>query len=186
MKTYTYPHTIDNGAGGERLTFLRRVPGARGERLEVEVVARQGLGPPMHVHYRQEEAATVERGRIGYQRPGEHARFAGPGETVVFREGEAHKWWNAGEGDLRVSGYIEPADNIEYFLEAIYESQRGNGGTRPNLLDAAFLARRYRDEFGILEIPAPVQRFAFPVLVAIGRLLGRYEKYADAPEPVRR
>ena len=39
MKTYTYPHTIDNGAGGERLTFLRRVPGARGERLEVEVVA---------------------------------------------------------------------------------------------------------------------------------------------------
>jgi hypothetical protein len=69
MKTYTYPHTIDNGAGGERLTFLRRVPGARGERLEVEVLAQQGLGPPMHVHYRQEESATVERGRIGYQRP---------------------------------------------------------------------------------------------------------------------
>ena len=186
MKTYTYPHTIDNGAGGERLTFLRRVPGARGERLEVEVVAQQGLGPPMHVHYRQEEAATVERGRIGYRRPGEHARFAGAGETVVFREGEAHKWWNAGEGDVRCTGYIEPADNIEYFLEAIYESQRRNGGRRPNLLDAAFLARRYREEFGILEIPAPVQRFAFPFLGAIGTLLGRDEKYADAPEPVRR
>jgi len=26
----------------------------------------------------------------------------------------------------------------------------------------------------------------FPVQVAVGRLLGRYRKYADAPEPVRR
>jgi hypothetical protein len=31
-----------------------------------------------------------------------------------------------------------------------------------------------------------VQRIVFPVLVAIGTLLGRYRKYADAPEPVRR
>jgi hypothetical protein len=36
------------------------------------------------------------------------------------------------------------------------------------------------------EIPAPVQRFVFPVVVALGRLLGKYNKYADAPEPVRR
>jgi hypothetical protein len=38
----------------------------------------------------------------------------------------------------------------------------------------------------MLTIPAPVQRFVFPVLVAVGRLLGRYTRYADAPEPVRR
>ena len=75
---------------------------------------------------------------------------------------------------------------MEYFLAAIFESQRRSGGSRPSLLDAAFLARRYRDEFGLVEIPAPVQRLVFPVLVAIGTLLGRYDKYADAPEPVRR
>jgi hypothetical protein len=68
----------------------------------------------------------------------------------------------------------------------IFESQKRNGGTRPNLFDAAFLARRYRSEFGIAEIPAPVQRLVFPVVVLIGRLLGRYGKYADEPEPVRR
>jgi hypothetical protein len=34
------------------------------------------------------------------------------------------------------------------------------------------------------EIPAVVQRFAFPVLLIVGRLLGNYGKYADAPEPV--
>jgi|SRR5215210_154083 len=186
METYAYPHTIENGAGGERLTFLRRVPGANGERLEVENVVKPGAGPVMHVHHHQEEALTVQRGRIGYRRPGGPARFAGPGETVVFRAGEAHKFWNAGEEDLRGTGYIEPADNIEYFLGAIFESQKRNGGARPDLLDAAFLARRYRSEFGMVEIPAPVQRFVFPVLVAIGGLLGRYGKYADAPGPVRR
>jgi quercetin dioxygenase-like cupin family protein len=187
MKTYTYPHTIDNGAGGERLTFVRRVPGARGgERLEAENVVEPGAGPIMHVHHYQEEALTVLEGRIGYRRPGEPERFAGPGETVTFRAGEAHRFWNAGEDVLRCQGYIEPADNIEYFLGAIFESQKRGGGSRPNILDAAFLARLYCSEYAIAAIPAPVQRFAFPVLVAIGRLLGRYEKYADAPEPIRR
>jgi quercetin dioxygenase-like cupin family protein len=185
MSTHTYPHTIENGAG-ERLTFFRRVPGPNGDRLEGDNVVAPGAGPPMHVHYHQEEALTVLEGQLGYERPGQPARFAGPGETVVFRAGEAHRFWNAGEEVLRCAGWIEPADNVEYFLGAIFESQKRSGGSRPNLLDAAFLARRYRDEFGLLEIPAPVQRFVFPVLVAVGGLLGRYGKYADAPEPVRR
>jgi len=68
MHRYTYPHTIDNGAG-ERLTFLRRVPGPTGERVEGENVASPGAGPPMHVHHHQDEVFHVQRGRIGYQRP---------------------------------------------------------------------------------------------------------------------
>ena len=84
------------------------------------------------------------------------------------------------------TGYVQPPDNLEYFLTELYRSQRENGGSRPDLFDAAFLARRYRSEFGMAEIPAAVQRFVFPVQVALGRLLGRYKKYADAPEPVRR
>ena len=95
MSRYTYPHTIDNGAG-ERLTFLRRVPGSAGDRLEVENVVKPGAGPPMHVHYYQEEALTVQQGRIGYQRPGEPPQFAGPGESVAFKAGEPHRFWNAG------------------------------------------------------------------------------------------
>jgi quercetin dioxygenase-like cupin family protein len=181
MSASTYPHTIENGAG-ERLTFMRRV----GERLEIENVVTPGSGPPMHVHHHQEEAVTVEQGRIGYQRLGEPEQFAGPGETVVFEPGEAHKFWNAGEDELRGTGYVEPADNLEYFLTALYDSMRRNGGKRPDPFEAAFLARRFRSEFGMAEIPAPVQRLVFPVLTFVGRLLGKYEKYADAPEPVRR
>ena len=180
-----YPHTIDNG-DGERLTFLRRVQDSAGDRLEVENVVKPGSGPPMHVHHYQEEALTVEEGKIGYQRPGEPPQFAERGETVVFAPGEAHRFWNAGEDDLRCTGYIQPADNVEYFLTAIYESQRENGGSRPGPFEAAFLSRRFRSEFGMAEIPALVQRLLFPVLVTVGGLLGKYRRYADAPEPVRR
>lgn len=176
---------IENGAG-ERITFLRSVPGPAGDRLEVENVVKPGAGPPMHVHHYQEQALTVQQGRIGYQRPGEPARFGGPGETVAFKPGEAHRFWNAGEGDLRCTGHIEPADNIEYFLTELFESTKQSGGVRPDPFDAAFLTRRYRSEFAMVEIPAVVQRFVFPLLVAVGRLLGRYARYADAPEPVRR
>jgi uncharacterized cupin superfamily protein len=185
MSRYSYPHTIDNGAG-ERLTFLRRVPGRAGERLEVANVVAPGAGPVMHIHHYQDEALTVRKGRLGYQRPGEPAHFAGPGETVAFAAGEAHKFWNAGEDALECTGYVEPADNVEYFLSGIFESQRRSGGSRPHPLDAAFLARRYRSEFAMVEIPLAVQRFVFPVLVGVGRLLGRYARYADAPEPIRR
>jgi len=67
MVRYSYPHTIDNG-GGERLTFLRRVQGPYGERLEVDNTVAPGAGPPMHSHRYQTEALTVVQGRIGYQR----------------------------------------------------------------------------------------------------------------------
>jgi quercetin dioxygenase-like cupin family protein len=185
MSDHKYPHTIENGSG-ERLTFLRRVRDSAGDRLEVENVVTPGSGPPMHVHLYQEEALTIQEGRIGYQRLGEPPRFGGPGETVVFRAGEAHKFWNAWDEDLRGIGYVQPPDNVEYFLAALFESQRRSGGSRPDPFEAAFLMRRYRSEFQMVEIPAAVQRFVFPVIVAVGRLLGRYRKYADAPEPVRR
>jgi quercetin dioxygenase-like cupin family protein len=177
----TYPHTIDNGAG-ERITFTGRV----GDRLEIENVVAPGSGPPMHVHHRQKEALTVQQGRIGYQLAGGDPQFAEAGETVVFKPGEVHKFWNAGEEELRCSGYAQPPDNLEWFLTQLYDSIRRSGGHRPNPFDAAFLVRRYRSEFGIAEIPAPVQRLVFPVVVAVGRLLGKYKRYAGAPEPVRR
>jgi len=183
MGRYTYPHVIENG-NGERLIFQRRVRGTRGDRLEGENFVRPGAGPPMHVHHLQEEALTVVSGRIGYQRPGGLAQFGGPGDAVVFKAGEAHKFWNAGQDELHCTAYIEPADNIEFFLGELFASTARNGGKRPGLFDVAFLITRYRSEFAMLEIPAAVQRIVFPIVVAIGHLLGKYRRFADAPEPV--
>jgi mannose-6-phosphate isomerase-like protein (cupin superfamily) len=184
-RTYTYPHTIDNGAG-ESITFLRRVPGANGERVEGENVAKPGAGPPLHIHHYQVESFTVRSGRMGYQRLGGPEQFAGPGDTVTFPPGDAHRFWNPGPDDLVCTGYIEPADNIEFFLGEIFASTKRRGGTAPDPFDAAFLSWRYRSEFTMVAIPAPVRRFVFPLIVAVGTLLGKYRKYADAPSPVCR
>ena len=185
MPRFSYPHTIDNGAG-ERLTFDRWVPSPAGDRIEGHNVVAPGAGPMMHVHHFQTESFTVRRGLIGYQRLGQAPQYAGPGETVTFAPGEAHRFWNAGETDLECSAYIEPADNIEYFLSEIFASQKRTGKGRPSPFDAAYLALRYRSEFAMMAIPALVQRLVFPVIVAIGTMLGLYARYADAPEPVRR
>ena len=79
---------------------------------------------------------------------------------------------------------MEPPDNIEYFLTEIYDSMRRSGGHRPGGFDAAYLMTRYRSEFVMNEIPAPVRRIVFPIQLAIGRLLGKFKRYADAPAPV--
>ena len=123
---------------------------------------------------------------MGYQRLGGPEQFAGPGETVTFPPGDAHRFWNPGPDDLVCTGYIEPADNIEFFLGEIFASTKRRGGTAPDPFDAAFLSRRYRSEFTMVAIPAPVRRFVFPLIVAIGTLLGSIESDADAPAPVRR
>jgi len=181
---FNYPHTIDNGLG-ERLTFLRRVTTPEGEILEVEGVVRPGMGPPMHVHYHQEEGLTVVQGRIGYQRKGEEPQFAEAGSTVVFRPGDVHRFWNAGDDDAKLTGYVKPPDSFEYFLDGIYAAQKKSGAPRPDMFDSAFLMRRYRSEFGMAEIPAFVQTFVFPIVVLIGGLAGKYRKFADAPPPAR-
>ena len=181
----TYPRTIENGAG-ERLIFRARRRDERGEYVEGGNVVAPGAGPPMHVHHLQEESLTVEKGTMGYQRRGQAAQTAGPGETVTFEPGDAHRFWNAGEEELVCTGVIRPPDNVEYFLTEIFASMRRNGGKRPRLLDAAYLSHRYRTEFEILEVPAPVRRLLFPVVATASRLLGVQRRFAGAPAPVKR
>ena len=179
----TYPYTIDNGSG-ELLTFTGITQGPDGERLGADGGARPGAGPPMHVHYLQEEGVRVVRGRVGYQVLGGEPQFAGPGETVVWPPGTPHKWWNAGSDELQMSGWCRPPHNIEYFLSALFASTKENGG-RPGIFDAAFLATRYRSEFAILDLPVVVRRVVIPIAYVVGKVLGKHEKFKDAPAPIQ-
>jgi quercetin dioxygenase-like cupin family protein len=180
-----YPRTIENG-DGEVLTFLgvRRDADGR-EVLEVENRVQPGSGPAMHVHYLQEESLAVQEGRIGYRLAGGPDRFAGPGETITFAPGQMHRFWNAGKEVLRCSGRVSPPGNLEYVLTEVFASMRRGGG-RPSPFDAAYLLGRYRTEIAQGDIPAPIRVLVFPMLRAIGRVLGRDRRYADAPPPIRR
>lgn len=178
------PCTIESGHG-ETIKFLRYVKNGDTEVLELEGRCTPGAGPAMHIHHRQDESVTVVNGKIGYQVLGGPEVFAGPGQSVSFPAGVAHRFWNAGEEELRITGHITPPNNVQFFLTAIYASSKANGGTgQPGFFDGAWLMTRYRSEFDMPEIPAFVKRRVFPAVVLLGRLLGKYRKYTGAPAPL--
>jgi quercetin dioxygenase-like cupin family protein len=176
------PVTITN-VHGEKLTFLRIVRTDAGEIVEVENEVAPRSGPPMHTHWKQDESLTVVSGRLGYLVAGGKEQFLSEGETIVFKKGTPHKFWNAGETTLCCKGWVSPPDNIVYFLSEIYKSMNKNGG-RPGAFDAAFLLDRYRSEYAMLEIPAFVQKVIFPVTLFFGKLSGKHKKFSDAPLPM--
>lgn len=181
---YQHPHTIENGAG-ERLIYKRLVKDETGEWLDWENEVAPNCGPPMHVHFKQEEGLTVVSGKMGAQVLGEAPKFYEAGESAVFKAGVPHKFWCVGDEPLRCKGYVRPAHNFEYFLTNIYDSMNANGGKQPGAFDAAFLLDRYRSEFDMLDIPGFVKKVIFPVALFFGKLQGKQRKYDGAPEPVK-
>lgn len=179
-----FPVTISNGQG-EYLTFTGLVPEEGGEKLVGYNRVMPGSGPPMHVHWLQDEGFLVLKGRIGYQLAGEDIRFAGPGESVIFKKGIPHRFWNAGTDLLECKAWVKPAHNFVFYLRSIFEAQQKAGNARPGLFDMAFLLRRYRSEFDMTGLPFFVKNIIVPLAYIAGTWLGKYRKYRDAPEPVR-
>jgi quercetin dioxygenase-like cupin family protein len=180
---FSYPHTIDNGHG-ESLTFLSLVEDANGKRLEIENRVKPGAGPPMHVHHLQDECLMVVQGRLAAQLPGKEPTFHGPGETILFKRGVPHRFWNEGENDLICSGWISPPHNIVYFLSQIFLSAKNNGSKRPSLFDGAYLQLKYKSEFDMVEIPKMVKMIVFPAVIFIGKLMGKHKRFANAPDAI--
>ena len=90
----------------------------------------------------------------------------------------------AGKEVLRCEGWIKPANSIVFFLTALYDAFNKSGKEQPEPFDGAYLMTRYRSEYDLPEIPTFVKRVIMPATVAVGKMLGRYEHFKDAPEPL--
>lgn len=177
------PYTISN-IHGEKLTFLSIDTNEFGEKiLRVENELQPKAGPPMHVHYKQDECLTVVSGRMGYQSLGGETRYAVAGDSVLFKAGEPHKFWNAGNDLLKCNGWVSPPNTLAYFLSEIYKSTNEHNG-RPGTFDAAYLLNRYRNEYDMIDIPPFVKTVIFPIVLFFGKLTGKHKKFADAPAPL--
>lgn len=73
---------------------------------------------------------------------------------------------------MEISGWIEPANSVVYFLSALYAAQNKSGSAQPDAFDGAYLITRYKSEYDIAEVPGFVKKVIFPITVAIGKLLG--------------
>lgn len=180
----SYPHTIENCIG-ERIIFKGIEKTNQGDRVIVENFVVPGVGPVMHTHWHQDEALTVVNGRIGYQVYGQPKQYATEGETVVFKRGVAHRFWNAGEDILHCKGYVEPANSVVFFLSSIFEAQNKSGKAEPEKFDGAYLITLYASEFDMTEMPRFVKKIILPSIYRIGKLLGKYPHFKNAPEPLK-
>jgi quercetin dioxygenase-like cupin family protein len=178
-----YPHTIEN-CTGEKIIFHRVEKDPDGDRVIVENFVAPGHGPLMHTHFLQDEALTVVKGKIGYQVLGQEEHYAGEGETILFKRGVPHRFWNAGPEILSCTGWIKPANTIVFFLSAIYAAQNKSGKAQPEAFDSAYLLTRYAKEYDIQGIPKFVRKIIIPITYIIGRILGKYKHFKDAPAPV--
>lgn len=179
----TYPHTIENPMG-EKLIFQHVQKDPDGDKVIVENFVKPGHGPLMHTHFLQDEQLTVVKGKIGYQILGQKEQYAGEGETILFKRGVPHRFWNAGEEILNCKGWIKPANTIVYYLSAIYEAQKKSGKAQPEAFDSAYLMTRYAKEYDLPEIPKFIKKTIIPMTYFVGRVLGKYKHFNDAPEPV--
>lgn len=102
-------------------------------------------------------------------------------KLFFFTRGTPHRFWNAGEDELTLSSWVKPVNNILFFLSTFYAAQKNSGSTRPEAFDAAYLMVRYKNEFGLPQLPFFVKNILMPVTYSLGKLLGKYKNFSDAP-----
>lgn len=180
----TLPRKIKNHLG-EELIFHRTEMDKGEEKLIIENYVSPHTPPIKHTFYQQDEWLVVLHGKMGYQIESQPAKYIGIGETVFFKRGVPHKFWNAGKDELNCYGYIKPANNIIFYLESLYNSINETGTEKPDQFDTAYLLRRYRKEFDIPEIPKLVKTLVLPATYGIGKIAGKYRKFKDAPQPLK-
>ena len=168
---------------GETLIITRSAIQSDGQIVEFEGVEQPGIGPPMHVHFKQEELIRVIKGKMRVKTPTNEFSLSA-GEEHLFEAGTPHRFWNEGDTEMHYSGHVQPALNYEYFIEQIYRSANEADDDKPGPFDAAYLLTRYKSEMDILEIPKPVKAIVFPILLVLGNLLGKFKKFKGAPPPI--
>jgi quercetin dioxygenase-like cupin family protein len=131
-------------------------------------------GPPPHVHLREREEGRVQAGTLGAQ-IGEQTLVVQTGGSAAFPAGVIHSWWNAGETVLEFNGRVIPAVDLDQFLQALFAVLNASATNRPSIFYLTHVLWRHRRTQAIATPPVAIQRILFPVVLLIGRVLGKYK-----------
>jgi mannose-6-phosphate isomerase-like protein (cupin superfamily) len=178
---------IENPVTGERITFLATSVDTDGEAVVFETfVQPDGFVAAAHVHPKQEERFEVLSGTLALKVAGEEI-IAGPGETWTVPAGTPHRFWNAGDVEVRFRCEVRPALQFEQLLETMFAlaaDGKTNRKGMPNLLRLAVIARAHFDVVRLPFPPAFVQRSGLALGAPLGRLFGYTPTYVRTAEPL--
>jgi mannose-6-phosphate isomerase-like protein (cupin superfamily) len=177
--------TIELRPTGERLE-LRRILSREGiEEIQLDgSLPPQRQGPPLHVHFAEDEHGEVLSGTLSALVDGRELRV-NAGESARFPRGSAHRWWNDGDTELVFRGIVTPAVDLDRFLQALFEVINAAPAGRPSLFYLAHVLHRHRRTQLAVVMPRMLQRVMLPLVVIIGTMLGRYRGTAWPGCPTR-
>jgi mannose-6-phosphate isomerase-like protein (cupin superfamily) len=164
---------LENVHTGEILELRRR---RRGNETWLELsgsLPPRREGPPMHIHYAEDEVGEVTAGTLTAHVGGKQIEI-GTGGTARLPMGIAHRWWNGGDQPLVFNGTARPLVDLDRYLQAVFEVLNAGTPGRPPLFYIAHVALRHRQTQHVIVMPAPLQAVIFRAVVAIGTVLGKY------------
>ncbi|MCP9488033.1 MAG: cupin domain-containing protein [Gaiellaceae bacterium MAG52_C11] len=175
---------LENPITGEALVFHRTSAQTDGEEVFVEVIVHpHGFVAAAHVHPYQTERFEVLEGRLGLRR-GDEQLVATPGDIAVVNPGTAHRFWNAGDQDVRFTVEVRPALQFESLIETMFTlAARGKTNRKglPNPLRLAVIAQAHFDTVRLPFPPPALQRAALALGAPLGKALGYHETVTRTP-----
>ena len=168
--------TIRNPVTGERITFLATSADTNGEAVVIEVAVQpDGFVAAAHVHPSQSERFAVAEGTLGLKVGGKELTL-GPGDVAVVHAGTPHRFWNAGEGEVRFVCEVRPALQFESLVETMFalaaDGKTNRKGMPMNPFRLAVIAKAHFDTVRLPFPPAWMQAAGLAVGAPLGHALG--------------
>src|SRR5437660_9351790 len=164
------PELVHDPIRRQRLAFSRE-----GVVLHAEVFADPGDDVPSHYHPAQEERFEVLAGRVRFDVDGRRIE-CGPGTRVIAPPGAKHAFRNVGTQEAHLRVEVEPALDLQGFLEEAAALARARRYTRRGiptspraLVQLADLMVRYENTTVMASPPRIVQRLALGPLARLQR-----------------
>jgi quercetin dioxygenase-like cupin family protein len=176
---------VENPVTGECLIFRVTSADTNGAYCRFETIVRPGgTVAAAHVHPYQTERFDVLTGTLGVK-TGRATAELGAGESIQIDPGVPHKFWNAGDDELRFVAEVSPALDFESLIETMFAlaaDGKTNGKGMPNPFRLAVIANHHFDTVRLPLIPAALQKAALACGAPLGRLLGYGPVYEPAGE----
>jgi len=174
---------IENPVTGERLVFQETASETNGERVVFETIVRpDGFVAAAHLHPFQTERFEVLAGALGVKRGRERNELQ-VGDVAVIEPGTPHKFWNAGDDEVRFLCTVTPALQFERLIATMFSlaaAGKTNRKGMPNPVRLAVIANHHFDDVRLPVIPQRLQKLALLMGAPVGRLAGFAPTYDAA------